>query len=831
MKGFQDLFTYAYPVVEDGEAYFMEHTDGAVSCAVQWQGIDYEGAGDQAALAAQIKNIYSLYVAASIYGNLFIENHLFRGLDSYAAERYYEYGDKNIRDDRSPRFARRIRREYANHLADYSRHNDVYMVFSLRPKMGIFSGRGVKAVEKRKQQLYSIVSELSGFLPGEPKLLNADEYNSLILRHNQPARVQNGRQITPYNYRFNAVNGLIKPTVERRCIRTQGATSEGLYHRAIALLDYPDALMGWPARLTRDNSHGLHVVQVTNALDTQLVTLKSARESERSLQAANLIGGESVRGKLADAAGFREYVQQHNLTIHANTYIIIVSDVSSDVVTRRHAAICRWLRENSETLLVTDDPEIELNLWTVAHPGNGYQAPYMRPDHHWQIGNMLPCFAQSHGNMEHPEMAYLTSVGTVVGIRQKQGALHHSLGAAKTGSGKSVTMAAQIAQLYPLGFNFYITEVGRSYEWLVKAFGGEYHVLDADKSVISPFASYSEMVAIQSSDEREEREEREESTRFSATAVSTMRNCLLPIMLATSDLDAYPDLVHCQSVMDDLITVLYSAPEDDLDGPNLKTCLDVGRAYAEYLSEEGDHRSQFLVTMMDNLDSFLSTAEGRVFTQADTINFSSGLIGLDFGELIRGQANNLAKYLLLFTATRLQQLSFISPEQTFLVFDEDHEYTAIDKKLMNLLKSQVTKRGRKHAAFLYPISQVVRDIAYSDDGTVNTDVINQMSNFLLLYYGTDHGNLPELFKLPERAAEIWKNYPDPLAPGNEFNYRQGLFVQGGTFYDLFLTWPPIISAITNSNPNAIAFKDQLIKEENGDMVRVLERFMVEYKDE
>ena len=101
--------------------------------------------------------------------------------------------------------------------------------------------------------------------------------------------------------------------------------------------------------------------------------------------------------------------------------------------------------------------------------------------------------------------------------------------------------------------------------------------------------------------------------------------------------------------------------------------------------------------MLENLSSFLSTSEGSVFTKADTLKFESGLIGIDFGELIRGNAENLSKYLLLFVITRLQQLAFTRPEQTFIILDEDHEYTAIDRKLMDSVKRQVTKRGRKSA--------------------------------------------------------------------------------------------------------------------------------------
>lgn len=823
-KSFQSLFTYAAPIVEDGQAFFMEHSDGAISCAVKWAGIDYEATADETALAGQMKALYSFYTAASQFGDLFIENHLFRTLDPYPAQRYLDYGQKNFRADRNPEFAYRIRAEYAEHLAGYSRHNDVYTVFLLRPKFGLLSGRTISALEKRKKDLTVMVNDLIGFLP-DARVLDADEFNSLILRHNQPNRVQNGRDKVPFNYRFDATNQLVKPVIDGNCIRTQGKNdSYGYYHRVIGLLDYPDARQGWSNMLSRSNADGLHVVQITNALNTQLVNLSSAREAERAMQSAGVVGGEDMAGKVGDSSAFRNFVQEHNLTIHANTYIIVISDVSPEAVNQRHTNIRNWLNSSNDAVLVTDDVEVELNFWRIAHPAQGYLAPYLRPDHHWQIGNMAPCFAQSHGNMDDPEMAFLSSVSTVIGVRQRRGALHHSLGAAKTGSGKSMKVGAMVAQLYPLGFNFYITEVGRSYEWLVRAFGGEYHVLDAEKSVVSPFSSYDEMERIAP----DEAEDGEEADRFSVTAISTMRNCLLPILLSTSDFEDHPDIVHYHALTDAVIRSLYAEPDNSLNGPTLKTFLDKGRELQDYLVEVKDHRSDKLGVMLNNLDSFLSTSEGSIFKKADTLSFTSGLIGLDFGALIGGQATNLAKYLLLFTATRLQQLAFINPEQTFLTFDEDHEYTAIDKKLMNTLKSQVTKRGRKHGAFLYPISQVVHDIAYQDNGQVNKGVINQMSNFWLLYYGTDIGELPDVFKLPERAEKIWRNYPDPLAPNNEFNYRQGLFVQSGTFYDLHLTWPKVLMAVMNSDPDAIIFKDQLFKEEKGDMVRIVDRFINEY---
>lgn len=828
MKRYNEFFTYAYPIIgDDGVANFMEHTDGCVSCAIAWDGIDYESKGSQDEVSQSMKTIYGLFAAASKYTNLFMEHHLFRGFDAYWADRYYQYGVDNFRSDRNPEFAKKIRKSLADHYAGFSRHNDNYIVFLLKPKVSIFN-RSPERIADRYRQLFSIVNELMSFIPGEPRLLDIDEYQSLILRHNSPAVVRTGRDKINYNWRFDATFKLVAPVVESRCVRTSGGGGDSCFHRVIVLLDYPDALQGWPARLSRDNSEKIHVVQITNPMDTQMVTLKSARETDRSNEAAHMIGGEAVMGKLNDHAHFRNFIQQNNLTVHANNYVIVISGETVHDVNSRHSDLCRYLRDGSGAMIVTDDPETELYYYKITTPGMGYKTPYLRPDHHWQVANMTPCFSQSHGNMDHPEMAFITSVSTLVGVRLRRGSLHHALAAAKTGSGKSVTMAAMIAQLYPLGFNFYITEVGRSYEFLVRAFGGEYHVLDPDQTVVSPLAAYSEMRSIKNnsgtsiSDDGEEQE-------FSVTAVTTMRNCLMPIMLSRSDVDNHPDLIHCQSALDDIITLLYKDifVDPNMDGPTLQTLLEKGRILHASFVEDQDYRADNLLEMLNNLESFLATSEGKVFTKANTLNFNSGLIGLDFGHLIHGNANNLAKYLLLFTATRLQQLSFINPEQTFLVFDEDHEYTNIDKKLMNLLKSQVTKRGRKHAAFLFPISQVVRDIAYSDDGTVNSDVINQMNIFMLLYYGTDHGELADVFKLPERAANIWKSYVDPLE--SHINYRQGLFVQSGKFIDMHLTWPALLSAITNSNPDAIAYKDKLLQEEGFDnMMKVIDRFIMEY---
>jgi hypothetical protein len=823
---YQNTFTFAYPIVDGSPVSFMEHTDGAVSCAIRWSGIDYEASHSSSDLAGRFSDLYRMFRSAAQYTDLVMEHHLFRGMDVRSCDDYYSYGIDHVFPDRNPELALRIRRELANHLAQYARHNDVYIVFLLKPKFGFFSGKGEKAVAGRKRHLAAIVNELAGFLPGDSSLLSIDEYTSLMLRANNPAVVSDGAVTVPYNYRFSATNRLIKPVVDHtlNCLRTP----ENRFHRVVALLDYPDAEQDWQVSLSRCSADQVHVVQVVRPLDAQAVALSSAAATRQSSEAAALLGGESVQGKLQDHADFRSFVQDNNLSVHANCFVVVLTSNTPDDLVIVHKDLCRTLRQYEGTVIVTDDLDVELAYFHTATPGAGYLSPYMRPDHDLQVAHMTPCFAQSHGDMAHPEVGYITSAGTFVGQRYQKNHLHHGATAAKTASGKSVATAAQVAQLYPLGFNFYLIEVGRSFEYLVKAYGGEYHALDADTTIISPFASYAEMDRI--SQVLDDAEEGADGV-IPATAVSTIRRCLIPIVLATSDTDNITGLVHYESVLDDVIQVLYTpgSHDDSIDGPTLKTLLDIGSEYHAYLYTEGDHRSEHLKTMLENLSSFLSTSEGSVFTKADTLKFESGLIGIDFGELIRGNAENLSKYLLLFVITRLQQLAFTRPEQTFIILDEDHEYTAIDRKLMDTVKRQVTKRGRKSAAFINPISQSVEDIAYNEDGTVNTKVINQMSNFLLLFYGTDHGDLASVFKLPERAETIWKSYPDPVAPGRALDYRQGLLARSGEFWDLFITWPKILSDITNTNPDAMQLKARLLSECDGDGVRALERFSEEYQ--
>lgn len=842
MANYRDLYTHSYPMKFPGEAvHFMEHSDGAVSVGVYWSGIDYEATGSNGELAGLQANYKRMLVDASVYHDLYIESHFLRYHDPDILDVYYQYGVDNVKQDRNPELALRIRKAIADEFAKYSRSNFVFLIFTIKPNTGFFSKNKSVLVKDRKVRLQNIVQELTSNIDdqnGSVRLLGIEEYNYFIHLSNDCYLYKNNKMKMPFNYRFKANSFIRKPVLhESGCLMTSGGSGGlnsngdsfyGGYHKVVVLLDYPMVSPDWFSCLSTDGSDHLHVVQVINPLDSQVVTRKSAVESERSSEAANVLGGEEVAGKVADHADFRQFVQANNLTVHDNVFIVVISGNTPEAVKSYHQKVTKRLRDSSDDVkYMTNDPVLELLYYRVATPGMGYKSPFMRADHHAQLGFMAPCFIQSHGAIDKPEEAFLTSSSTVVFVEHQNNGVHHGLNAAKTGSGKTVTMASRVAQLYPLGKDFYVTELGRSFEWLFKAFGGDYKVLDADVSVVSPFASYSEIDLVTEGLEKQ----------IPATVITTIRNCILPILLSSDDPENEDGIEHFNSLTDEIIGFLYtenSFRDPGLDSPSLETFLNCGRICLDVMNEDdsddgydGDYRAEHLERMLNSLESFLNSSEGKVFKKPSNIDFSNALIGLDFDSLIKGGATKLASYMLLFTATRLQQMAFTRPNQAFLTFDEDHEYTNINPRLMNNLKRQVTKRGRKSAAYLFPISQAVEDIAFLPDGTVNKDVINQMSTFFLLYYGTDTGNLSEAFKLSERATNIWNNYPDPLA--NKLDYRQGLFVQNGKAIDCHIVWPKILNDITNTNPDAMALKLSLDEKYGDDFVSALNEFSETYQ--
>jgi hypothetical protein len=810
-KTYQDNFTWALPLGEN----VIEHHDGAVSIAYSWMGLILDNCNNDMEVEQKYSAYYQYLKHLSNYTNLTIEHHFFREGNRTLADEYIEYGEKNI--VRSKELGLFFRKELADHLGMFGRLNSTVTVLTLTPEtMGLFTSAkvGRNKLKARGDQLLSIVRKIGSFID-EMDVLTVNQYCKYITYSSNRQRYLSSDKFT-INNRFYLNQQLIsKPEWEDGLIKCNG-----YYTRVILLLDYPDAKEGWFNNFSNLQGVDLAVTQIIKPLNVATENLKSAHQSNKMGEAANSLGGEDTAGKLEDNNSFRQFVSDNNLAVFGNCYVIKLIHHDKNILMDR-ADEFEGLLLKSDATISSGIENISMLYWRTSNLGQGYKSSFSRPDHHLQIGNMAPILTNSRGETKELQMLRLTSSSTLIGDNFKKNGIHHRLTAAKTGSGKTVFHASEICELFPLGFNFYIAEVGRGFEWVVELFGGDYFVLDAEKTVISPFPAY-DLEYI----EDEDLDQKDESTDIEGTLppyiIGATIAAIMPILMGKSDFAEHEGIGHFLSAAEMILQACYlDIYRSKNNSPTLEDYLNVGVAVVEYMETQSQRDAA--EAMLDNLRSFLSRSEGAIFKKADTIDFNKPIIGVDFSVLLEAENNDLAKYLLTFVAMRFRQLSFTVTNPCFIKADEYHEYVEIDPALMKKLERQMTKRGRKKGAFFSPISQAVGDMGSKSDNGEST--LNQYTHKDLMYYGTEFGTIPELFKLSAAATDIWKSYLDPDT--QNYNFRQCLRVKGNDFYDLHLTYPQVFNDLTNSNPDAVELKEQINKEET-DTIKKLKMFGERY---
>ena len=788
MGSYQDLFTWAL-ILPDSDIGVIENHDGTCFAAFTWEGIASDICANKGALNIKYQNYYQFLNELTKH-DVIIENHFFRTADSELAKKYTQYGEENI--TRSKELGLYFRKELADHLSSYGRANQILTVVSIPPKaMGFFKNKKQRnKIYSDKDRLKIIIKELTSFLNGVNVLSKTELLNSVIGNINKDRYKHKTFNLRDDLYINQQV--VKKPKWNEE---TELLCHENYFTRVLFLVDYPDAQIEWFSILSTIGGVDVEITQIIKPLDTNAETMKSARQGEKAGEAANSVGGEDVAGKIVDGNHFRQFVSQNNLAMFGQCYVIKLHHTNAVFLKEKSKKIEQDLTRTGITFCANRE-EVARLYYRVSMMGQGYKSPFLRPDHTLLIGNMAPIIKYSEGDTESPQMLRLTSQSTIIADSFPENGVHHRLTAAKTGSGKTVYHAAEICELFPLGFNFYIVEVGRGFEWIVDMFGGDYFVLDAEKTVVSPFPCYD-------LDFKSEEESAEGHTPIPAHIIGATIEAIMPILMGTSDYSKRDDLAHYQSSAEEIFQACYLPNfKGNFDAPTLETYLNVGLKVINILGS--DPKKAAAKVMLDNLDSFLSRAEGKIFKKADSIDFNKPIIGIDFSVLLESENNDLAKYMLTFIGMRFRQLAFANENMCFNVFDEYHEFQSIDALLMEKLSRQMTRRGRKKAAYFNPISQAVEDMFKGGEGEGD---VNQYTHKNLMYYGTEHGDIAEVFKLSDNALKTWKGYKDPIE--GRYPYRQCLRVKGDKHYDLHLTYPQVFSDLTNSNPKAVSLKEEI----------------------
>ncbi len=794
-KYYNDLYTWIGPIFHSDteSAIVMDHTDGTLSLAILWEGYSTELEPDE-----YINSVYgSWYDSLNSIpddSTLHVENHLLRQFDDSLVDKYLEYGEQHT--VRAHDISRYFRQELAEHLGKRAMSNLVFTVITLSKPNRLLSWLSAKSVvkdrKKKAQELIHIGRELCTYLPGA-MMLNQDEYEVLIWETYHRDRAYEG-SIPATNPRFKLNQRLVKkPTLDQGFLKL-GDT----YMKVALLVDYPDAGSNWFFELARNYGVEIHATQILKPLDSGMEVRKSASQSERARESAGTIGGEAEQAKKQDHDDFRAFVANNKLRLFANCYILTFYHHDRDYLDSVYRIIKKMLHPSGAVISDNDD-NITMLYWRISQPGQGYLSAFMRSDHVWQVANMAPVISFKTGNQEDPQMLRLTDECQLVAFGYPKDAPNHSINGAKTGSGKGVAKVAQILELYPLGVDFYIAEVGPSYKWVVEGFGGAYHHLDPNKTVISPFPTWDLANA-------------EAEMPLDADVVAPTIEALMPLLCSEKERKIR---THIKSVAEQLLQVLYCYGEHTDSGPTLAAYHNLGN---DMIGEFTGAQKEACQAMVDNLHSFLSTTSGSRFAKADSLDFSGGIVGVDFKPLMNDQ--ELAKFLLVFISLRFKQLAFASSNPCRIMIDELHEFVRIDKELVALLIKQLTRMGRKEAGAFDGISQEPMDME------VEEGILNQISHRELLYLQSGHDKVAELFRLNKGAMERWKTYRDPETAGKNMNYRQCLKMVGEEAYDLHMTFPRCFLDLAHSSPEALALKNK-IGQESKDIFYRLNRFREE----
>ena len=739
---YSDHYTWSHPLGE----FCIAHSDGAVSCLIEWDGIDTEMlTPDEKTIACE--SLLSFF--EQLKEGYCYELHHWREWDASLAERYLELNNQLVRGQA---FISHMRSEQARHLSQFGLSNTTALVIVALPKKTILSALRLKQALTRQaelaQELIIHAEQIKAYLPGA-YLARFETYRARIVQSYDRELFENKGALESANPQIPLNEQLVRVVPrEDEGILTQSA----ICSKVLFVYLYPDAFAGWFESLSRFNVTS-HITQVLRPVDTLKAMSDSEKSSSLSQGTAGNKGAEMQQRQLRDMNDFRSFVAENNLRIIKNAYIVTLHGPREDIETISRQVEALINKEGQ----VRAEAYIQLPYFRVSQPGQGYLSPMLRPDHHIQCAYMSPVQVYARGDTECPESLRLADNGQLIGINYTGQSLLHSLTTAKTGSGKDVEKILTVIETYGFGIDWYMAEIGGSYEWLVEALGGRYTRIDPRNTVINPLPEFK--------------------------LVDTKADYPLDAVLVGQTVQALAFLLtdgevrlsaHQRSAAQSAMQLLYAVPDNRL-APTLADYL----VQLEELDFEQREINEAARAMAANLHSFLDTSEGRIFTREDNLVLSDGIAGVDLKEVDKASPE-LLKFYLVFITLRFNNKAFAQGNTTGILLNEMHKLVAAFPEVIGALISELARMGRKDAAFVDIVTQGIREL-----DAIENEVLNSMQFKSLLYRPDEHQAIAERISLAAGPLNKWQSYLNPM--GKPF--RPGLRQVGDACFDLFLSFP------------------------------------------
>ncbi|MHB1566387.1 MAG: hypothetical protein ACYCXG_06680 [Acidiferrobacter sp.] len=756
-RRYSDLYTWSHGVTD----HVIAHTDGAVSLALGWSGIDTEFVEDAGRTQAFVPIARLL---ERLPAHHWFELHLWR---DYSNRTIDEYVAHYAQAPRPSPFAARVRQALADHVRGRVLLNETALIVGRLPGRSHGIRRQLRDQIRYAAELEDVAAALADQLPGGRRLAVAD-YVELIA-HSYGGRVAAWRA-DPW---LTIAEQIIAapPKLAQSCIDLQGRMLKIFY-----LHLYPDAQPGWALPVVSLPAV-LHISQTILARDTEHALRMIERADRLAQGTLEHKGRERQLAILKDMQGFRQTVAAQTLAVHRNAMALSMTLVA-DRKSLTEAVIGRLEAGGGR---VRDDAFIQLPFLRSIQPGQGYRSVLWRPDHSVQLCNMAPVQVFRNGSA-YPESLRLGLAGQTVAFDYSHQPVAHAFTIAMTGAGKGVDKVATIAETYPFGIDWYVLEIGGTYQWVVEALGGLYTRLDPAAAAVNPLPP----------------RPADGAPLDPILAAATVN--ILAFLLT----DGRTVLtVHESAAAGAALARLYAHAAAD---PGLVELL----AALESLTDLSIEQMRAAHNMAANLHSFLDTAEGRIFAGHDNVQISAGISGVDLRDVDRASPRLLTFYL-VFLCLRFLNLAFANRRPARVLLDEIHRFVAHAPDVMRRLVSVIARMGRKEAAAVDIVTQGLAEI-----DVMEAEIVNSMPLRSLLYRTDGWQLIADRIGMPAAARAIWQRLPYPL----DLDWRPAIRSVGPDYYALCLSFPSLLLHLADTSPEGLARKMQIGRETQDPLARL-----------
>ena len=784
VTAYSDRYTWYAPLNE----HVMAHSDGFVSLMISWDGLDCEMADK-----SQLQGLYdSLYMFIDNLGQDFCaEFHWWRERDDLMAKRYLENNKKIIRGHN---IAIPVREAMAEHLGSCGFSNSVAVVLMTHYKSvtnNPFVGNKFNAKKQKKaaQNLFEKANKVIRFLK-DGKIATIADYCKRIQQSINRKPFLKGHK-TNTDYRFDLSEQLVPDVPELTdsgCIRMNGELT-----RSICLFMYPDAFAGWFLPIA-SIPMAMHVSFIIKPTHTRKAVDDASDESETEDATQASKGTKYTRQAIGDREEFTNYVTEYNLNIFKNCFIIHLHG-SQEEITEYHDLIDNFI--NNAGGEIRSSANVQGHFFRVAQPGMGLYSNRFRPDETWQVGNMIPCIVYNEG-IPGAECLRLTQSCQLAGFSILQHPVANTITIGLMGSGKDVDTNCEILECYPLGLNYFALEAGDSYKWPIEALGGSYTKIDPRNTVVNPLIEY----------------DLADHTKKDPVDLLLLSGTLSSLSFMLLE-DTKP-MEHAQESAAGLaLKNLYTTePPKNKKAPVLPDFL-YSLRHSEY---DSDPDAKAGKEMHDKLKSFLNTYHGCVFAQEDNLEIHPTLNGIDL-KIVSETSDKLLLFYLIFICLRYTQAAFFkADEPARILCNEIDVYMKSHPEVVGRMLGSVIRMGRKDGCSSAINTQGIYELENLDPIVISGSPLKN-----LWWRDREWEKISGILDgLPETPLNLWKAYKNPY----NLNYRQGMRIVHGKYYDLHLTFPQVVLDIASTSRAERAEKQRIEVQTNDvwERLRLLQDF-------